>query len=75
MRATMAAGSVHATGLTMTLRGELGKVRGISNHKTKKYFHDYSFNHIIGPAPLNLEVPPYVFMDDSKVLVGKATLD
>lgn len=23
-----------------------------------------------GPAPLNLEVPPYVFKDDSKVLVG-----
>ena len=23
-----------------------------------------------GPAPLNLEVPPYYFMDDSKVLIG-----
>ena len=23
-----------------------------------------------GPAPLNLEVPPYVFMDDANVLVG-----
>ena len=23
-----------------------------------------------GPAPLNLEVPPYAFVDDTKVLVG-----
>lgn len=27
-----------------------------------------------GPAPLNLEVPPYVFKDDSTVLVGVDTL-
>ena len=23
-----------------------------------------------GPAPLNLEVPPYQFLDDTKILVG-----
>ena len=23
-----------------------------------------------GPAPLNLEVPPYQFIDDTKILVG-----
>ena len=23
-----------------------------------------------GPAPLNLEVPPYKFVDDAKILVG-----
>eukprot|EP01087_Luapelamoeba_hula_P023603 TRINITY_DN86_c0_g1_i1.p1 TRINITY_DN86_c0_g1~~TRINITY_DN86_c0_g1_i1.p1 ORF type:complete len:259 (+),score=40.52 TRINITY_DN86_c0_g1_i1:53-778(+) len=28
-----------------------------------------------GPAPKNLEVPPYVFMDETKVLVGKETVE
>jgi len=26
-----------------------------------------------GPAPLNLEVPPYCFTDDTKILVGRDT--
>jgi len=28
-----------------------------------------------GPAPLNLEIPPYVFMDDQKILVGMDNLE
>ncbi|KAL6047301.1 Cytochrome b-c1 complex subunit Rieske, mitochondrial [Balamuthia mandrillaris] len=28
-----------------------------------------------GPAPLNLEVPPYYYVDDDKILVGKSSPD
>ena len=34
--------------------------------------YDYSGRIISGPAPANLEVPPYVYDGDTKVIVGEA---
>jgi ubiquinol-cytochrome c reductase iron-sulfur subunit len=36
--------------------------------------YDTSGRIRIGPAPLNLEIPPYVFVEDSKIVVGVDSL-
>ena len=35
-------------------------------------FYDFSGRILRGPAPLNLEVPPYRFLTDTEILIGEA---
>ncbi len=85
-RVTMAAGSAHATALTTTpleeserygvqdLKAFLRQRPLCAQEATYQLLIFFSISPLQGPAPLNLEVPPYVFKDETKVLVGTDTL-